>query len=467
MEYNSLYKEMITVDKALKMERGEIYKIYKEYANYSLANLLSLLDINRNYVRAQGTKVWDEKGEEYIDLLAGYGSLNLGHNPFEIIEALHKVERLPNLLQSTTPVMTAVAAKNIALITPGKLKSVSFSNSGAEAVEGALKLAKIASGKDKVIFCEHSFHGKTMGALGVMGEEKYKKPFGSIMSNTYGVPFGDLEALEESLKNRDVAAFILEPIQGEGGIVLPPEGYLENVRKICDQYATLLIFDEIQTGLGRTGKMFACEHYSVTPDIMCLAKSLSGGIMPIGAVITTEELWKKAYGGVENCMLHTSTFGGNTWATAAATATIETLLSTDIIEKTEEKGNYILEKLKKVMDKYSMIKGIRGKGLLIGIEFEEQQRGITNKLTGGKLNDLSQNYIGSMIVGELLNKHNIIAAYTLNNPNVVRFEPPLTISYEEIDYAISALEKVCKDNNSLFKLGFSTVKTAAKSIINR
>ncbi|MCR1897954.1 aspartate aminotransferase family protein [Irregularibacter muris] len=463
----TMMKKMISVDKALTMDRGEVYKLYKNHANSSLANLLSLLDMNRNYVRAQECKVWDEDGNEYLDILAGYGSLNLGHNPFEIIEALEKVKNLPNILQSTTPPMAAAAAANLALIAPGNLSAVSFCNSGAEAVEGAIKLAKIATGKDKIAFCQHSFHGKTMGALGVMGEEKYRKPFGSTMPNTYGVSFGSIEELEKVLQFKDVAAFILEPIQGEGGIVLPPEGYLQAVRDLCNQYDCLLIFDEIQTGLGRTGKMFACEHYNVVPDIMCIAKSLSGGIMPIGAVITTENLWKKAYGGIENCLLHTSTFGGNTWSTTAATATIEMLLSKDIIEQVEEKGKYILDKLSKLKEENPIIRDVRGLGLLIGIEFEEKQKGITNKITGGKMNQISENYMGSMIVGELLNKHNIISAYTLNNPNVVRFEPPLTISYEDIDYALSAIESVCKDNGSFLKLGLSTVKTAAKSIIHR
>src|SRR5690606_24277812 len=221
--------------------------------------------------------------------------------------------------------------------------------------------------------------------------------------------FGDLEALEEKIFKRDVAAFIVEPIQGEGGVILPPPGYLRGVRELCNKYDVLLIVDEIQTGFGRTGKMFACEHEGVVPDIICLAKSLGGGVMPIGAYSTKPEIWEKAYGGLDRALLHTSTFGGNTWAAAAAIAAINVILEENLCEKARENGEYMLGRLKTLQDKYQVVKEVRGQGLMIGLEFKSET-GLIDKLTGGMLNKLSEEYFGALVAGELQNKHRIMSA---------------------------------------------------------
>jgi putrescine aminotransferase len=288
--------------------------------------MLGLLDFDRQFVRAEGIYVWDSKGEKYLDFLGAYGALNTGHNHPRVLEALDRVKEMPNLLQASLGTVVSALAKNLALITPGNLQRSFICNSGAEAVEGALKMARAATGRQKLIYCDGSFHGKTLGALAVTGRGKYQRAFQPLVPGCTSVPYGDLGALEYELKKEETAAFILEPVQGEGGIIIPPSGYLPEVRRLCSKYGTLLIIDEIQTGLGRTGKMFACQHDGVVPDIMCLAKSLGGGIMPAGAYITTDEIWKKAYGGMEKALLHTSTFGGNTWAAAAGIAALEIIL---------------------------------------------------------------------------------------------------------------------------------------------
>ncbi|MCX7885175.1 MAG: aspartate aminotransferase family protein [Caloramator sp.] len=467
MEIKENIKEFVTVDDALNFKREQVRENYKEYISSSAVQLLGLLDFDKHFIRAEGTKVYDEDGNEYIDLLGGYGALNVGHNNKFILEEIKKVIGLPNILQASIYNFAGALAKDLALITSGKLQRTFYSNSGAEAVEGALKLAKISSGKTKLIYCNNSFHGKSMGALSVTGRKKYQDPFKPLVPDCYEVPYGDADALEEMIKSlKDVAAFIVEPVQGEGGINVPPKGYLKRVRKICTKYDVYLIADEIQTGFGRTGYMFACEAEDVVPDIMCFAKSIGGGIIPIGGYITTDEIWKKAYGKVEKAFLHTSTFGGNTIACAAGIASIKYILENDLPKQAKEKGEYFLKRLMELKGKYSIIKDVRGMGLMIGVEFVEP-KGVLNTITAGKLSELSNEYFASLVAGKLMNEYGIITAYTLNNPNVIRLEPPLIISYEEIDKVISALESIFEKNKSFLGLGLGSSKQILKSMFKK
>ena len=281
--------DLITLEEALRLNRQDIHDLYKRYMNPSLATMLGLLKFDKRFVRAEGVRVWDEDGIEYLDFLGGYGALNFGHNDPRLNAALERVNTLPNLLQASLGTLSAVLAHNLAAIMPGGLQRSFFVNSGAEAVEGALKLAKAATKKKRIIYCEGAFHGKTMGALSVTGRSKYQAPFEPLVPDCAMVPFGDQGALEQELKKGDVAAVILEAIQGEGGVRIPPSGYLQEVRQLCKQYGALMVVDEIQTGFGRTGTIFACEQEKVIPDVICTSKSLGGGVMPLGAFTTTEE----------------------------------------------------------------------------------------------------------------------------------------------------------------------------------
>ncbi|TYO95191.1 aspartate aminotransferase family protein [Desulfallas thermosapovorans] len=454
---------IISVSRAQSLQREEIRTLHKNYGNASLVTMLGMLNFDRQFVRAQGTKLWDSEGHDYLDFLGGYGSLNLGHNHPLVIAAVEQVKEMPNLMQAGVPTMAAALLHNLAVITPGKLKRSFLCNSGAEAVEGALKLARAATGRKAFIYCQNSFHGKSFGALSVTGREKYRKPFAPLLEECIEVPFGDIVSLRQALKKHQAAAFIVEPIQGEGGVNVPPPGYLNEAARACREAGTLLIADEIQTGFGRTGAMFACQHENVEPDIMCLAKSLGGGIMPIGAFITTGEIWNKAYGSVEKATLHTSTFGGNTWAAAAGVAAVEILVKENLARAAEEKGRYFISGLKNLQKKYPLIKEVRGRGLLIGIELA-QPGGLVDKATMGMASKLSNEYLGSMVAGELLNKHRIVTAYTLNNPNVIRLEPPLIVSKEEIDYVLNALEDVLKRHKGFFSFAATSAKTVLKTI---
>jgi len=457
--------DFFSVDEALNLSRGKVRENYREFINPGLAQMLSLLDFDKRFVRAEGVKVWDDQGEEYLDFLGAYGALNLGHNPREVWEALEKAKRAPNLIQASLNPAAAALAHNLAQVTPGELSRMFFSNSGAEAVEGALKLARASSGKEKIIYCHNSFHGKSFGALSVTGREKYQKPFHPLLPKTEAIPYGDPQALEKALQTKDVAAFIVEPIQGEGGIIVPPPNYLKEIREICTRFEALLILDEIQTGLGRTGKLFVCED-EIVPDILLLAKSLGGGIMPIGAYITTSKIWDRAYRGMDRALLHTSTFGGNTLAAIAGIASLEYIINNDLPSRAAKLGSYFLEALMSLKEKYPLIKEVRGRGLMLGIEFEQPVGGVLNRLTAGKLGELTQEYFASFVAAELMNKHHIITAYTLNNPNVIRLEPPLIIEQEEIDKFILALEKTLGSGGALGIMA-SSAKTTMSNIFRR
>ncbi len=456
--------ELLTIEDALALDIRGIRGLYKRCGNPALTNLLRLLEFDKRFVRARSAVVWDEKNNEYLDFLGGYGALNVGHNHPRVLEALNKVTDVPGLIQTSLPPVAAALANNLAAVTPGELQRTFFCNSGAEAVEGALKLARAATGRPALVFCDNSFHGKTMGALSVTGREKYRKPFTPLVPDCHAVPFGDADELEIAVKRHKPAAFIVEPVQGEGGIIVPPAGYLAQASDICKRYGTLLVVDEIQTGFGRTGKMFACEHENVTPDVMCMAKSLGGGILPIGAFITTDALWKKAYSGIDRATLHTSTFGGNSMAAAAGLAALEVILQEDLPAAAREKGRLLLELLKALQHKLPIIREVRGQGLLIGIEFNQPPR-LVNTASFGIAKRLSHEFIAGLVASELVGRHRIITAYTLNNPNVIRLEPPLTVSEKQLYVVTQALEHILSTHKGFFSIATSRSKAYLRTLL--
>lgn len=434
-----------------ELSRRNIVDLHKQYLNDGLAGLLGMLDLDRKFVRAEGCSVFGEDGLEYLDFLGGYGALNLGHNPPEVWEAIQKSFGAPNILQTSLNPYAAKLAEMLAEIAPGKLQRTFFCNSGAESTEAAMKFARAATGKKKIISLQGSFHGKTMGALSMTGKSSYQESFIPMVPDCVSIPINDTKALYFELTTAPYpAAFIVEPVMGEGGVIIHQEGYLKEAQKLCHDRGALLIVDEVQTGFGRTGKMFACEHEGILPDIMCLAKSLGGGLIPIGATMTTDVVWQKAMGGTQKCLRHTSTFGGNTFACAAGIATIESILRQDLADKASTLGNYLKDKLKAIQRRHKFIKDVRGKGLLIGIEFD----------SGGLVGKAAFDYIGSMVAGTLFKEHRIITAYTLNNPAVVRIEPPLVVSIDQIDYFLNAFESVMEKNGSIAKMGVASAKTA-------
>jgi len=384
---------------------------YIQYVNPTALNLLRLAGFDKVEAEGSGAVLRDTDGKEYIDCLGGYGVFSLGHAHPEVIDAVHaQMRRLPLSSKTFLNQPLADLAERLAQLTPGDLQFSFFCNSGAEAAEGAIKFARMATGRTRIITAEGSYHGKTLGALSASGREKYKAPFEPLLPGFTTVPFGDSAALEAAMDDT-VAAVMLEPIQGENGIHVAPDDYLPLVRSLCDKHGALLVLDEVQTGLGRTGTLFACEQWGVAPDILLLAKALGGGVMPIGAVVGTPAVWEKVF--AENPYLHTSTFGGNQAACTAALATLDILERDQLCERSRVQGAKLHAALDVVRERHpDLLREVRGRGLMLGVEFTDP--------------DIGKLAIGSMVHG------GVVAAYTLNNPNVMRFEPPLVITDEQI-----------------------------------
>jgi len=394
---------------------AEAYENYRAYLNPPLARVMKLSG-SPVEVRAEGCVIVDQTGKEYLDFAGGYGVFTLGHRHPRVLAAVR--EQLESLALSGrtmfSPPMGRLA-KRLAEITPGDLQISFFANSGAEAIEGALKLARAATKRGKFVATRDAFHGKTFGALSVSGSEPFRAPFEPLLEVEF-VPYGDSVALAHALEG--AAAFIVEPVQGEGGVNVPPAGYLAQARALCDDAGALLIADEVQTGLGRCGMTFACERDGVVPDVIVLAKGLSGGVVPIGAYVARPSIWNQAYGKAP--LLHTSTFGGSPLACAAALEALEVLFDEGLIENARRRGEQLLSGARLIAAEYpGVIREVRGLGLLVGVE-------LTNEGYGGAL------------VPELL-KRGVTAAWTLNRQRVIRLEPPLIVSAEQVAYALEAL----------------------------
>jgi putrescine aminotransferase len=367
--------------------------------------------------QGEGCLLRDIQGREFIDCLGGFGIFALGHRHPKVISAVKaQMDRLALHSQWMMNPVAADAARRLAEITPGNLRKTFWCSTGTEAVEGALKLARLYTGKKKFISTINSFHGKTMGSLSVTGRDLFRQPFLPLLEVAF-VPYGDAGAIDTAIDG-ETAAVILEPIQGEGGVIVPPDDYLLAVREICTRRDVLLIFDEVQTGLGRTGKMFGCNHTGVAPDIMALGKALSGGVIPCAAFHTTDEIFASFH---PNPFYHTSTFGANPMATCAAAATIETLQEENLVENSAAMGDYFKSGLRSLQQKFpQIICDVRGRGLLIGVE-------IVNATVGDSL-------------AQRMFDRNVLVAYTLNKPEVIRIEPPLTITRELIKVALERFE---------------------------
>ncbi|MDP3921099.1 MAG: aspartate aminotransferase family protein [Candidatus Omnitrophota bacterium] len=423
----------------LRMTSGEVFRKHNDYLNPIVTMIVRFLGMNRRFVEARGIHLKDDSGRKYLDFLSGFGALNLGHEPPEVLQALRLVEESPNIMQASLNPFAAKLAEYLAEVTPGDLSRSFFCNSGAEAVEAALKLARAATGRRMLLFAEGAYHGKTFGALSVSGREKYKKPFAPLLPDTQAVPYGDLEALRKSLSNKTAAAFIVEPIQGENGVLVPPDGYLKGAEELCREFGTLLLVDEVQTGVGRTGKLFACEHEGVEPDVLILSKALGGGVMPIGAMVTTDIIWKKAYGSLETGLLHSSTFGGNSRACACGIATLRAVLSKNLPAKAAAAGRVLLKKARALTKRSTLLREVRGKGLLLGLVFVRVK---------GK-SPLMEGAITLWVARQMFLRHGIVMAFTLNNLDVLRIAPPLNITQKHIEYFIDSLSDVLKSAEKL------------------
>ncbi|MEN6545569.1 MAG: aminotransferase class III-fold pyridoxal phosphate-dependent enzyme [Armatimonadia bacterium] len=406
------------------------YDRYKRHVNPGIATIVKFMGFETVEWTAEGCYVYGPEGEKYLDCLGGPGVFTFGHRHPKIVAAVkHQLDEMPLSSHLLLDPVLAEAAEAIAEITPGDLNYTFFCNSGAEAIEGALKIARMHTARPHFVCAQGAFHGKTFGALSASGRDVYKTPFQPLLEGFSHVPFGDAEAIRAAVTDK-TAAVLLEPVQCEAGIIVPPPGYLREVRKICDQAGALLILDEIQTGFGRTGKLWACDHDGVTPDMMTLGKALGGGVMPVGAFVARPEIWKVFH---DNPYIHTSTFGGNPLACRAALAAIEVLREQNTVQLCADRGAELLAGIRGVAAEFpQLIQEVRGQGLLVGAQFADAD-------------------IGNMVIAGLAQQH-ILTAFSLNRPEVIRLEPPAVIISDEISTVVAAFRQAVAESGQLLSL---------------
>lgn len=417
---------------------------FAQYVNPVLGELLETIRMDKRFTRGEGARLWDEEGNRYLDFIASYGALPFGYNPPEVWDVLQTARDTlePSFVQPSYLNAAGELARRLVELTNGALDYVTFTNSGTEATEAALKLARAHTGRRRILATNNSFHGKTLGALSTTGRSSYQDAFGVPFEGFDFVPFGDADVIAETLRSKpgEYAAVLLEPIQGEGGIVVPPEGYLQQVKQLCREHGALFMLDEVQTGLGRTGTMFRYETEAVTPDVMMLAKALGGGLLPVGAMLCTAEVYSEEFG-----TKHSSTFAGNTLAARAGLATLDVLTKDDgaLLRHVADVGDYLYARLEEMRSRYPRaIRAIRGTGLMLGIDIGIE-RDTFGSGPGSMMGIMAeQELLTPAVASYVLNNHGLRVAPTLNGNSVIRIEPPLTITRDECDEALAALDDV-------------------------
>ncbi len=416
---------------------------YAEHVNPQWVRLLDLLDMNVRYERCVGAELFAENGDRYLDFLSGYCVHNTGHNHPRIIEAMkEELDRSgPAMLQSHVPELAGELAERLCRLAGGRLRKVFFASSGSEGVEAAIKFSRAATGRDALLYAEGAFHGLTCGALSLMDNHFWRAGFGSLLPNTEAVPFDDLAAAERKLQTRKFAAFFLEPIQSEGGIRIPSPDYLRQVQALCKRYGTLFILDEVQTGMFRTGKFLAAHHFDVHPDMVVLAKALSAGLVPVGALLMTDEVNSAVYSSLKRAIVHTSTFSENGLAMRAGLTTLDVLEDEELGERAAYLGDTLRRQLTEVLSEYEMFKAAPGVGLLSGIEFQPPSR-MTLRLSFEAFRAIHPGMFGQMLVMRLFRREKILTQVCGNNFLVLKSAPPLMISEEHLEQFIDAAHRV-------------------------
>jgi ornithine--oxo-acid transaminase len=432
----------------------------------SLVDVLNILGFDRDYVSARGSHLHDGAGRAYLDFHTGEGFASLGHNHpdvREVLEATLASELIDGVQLHYSP-LAGLLAEALSLRLPAGLDAVYFASTGAEAVDSAMKFARAATGRPRLISCENSFHGVTLGPLSLVGDEFFKEGFGPLLPGCERVPFGDLACLESELSARDVAAFIVEPVQGRM-VTLPPEGYLRGAQELCRRYGTMFILDEIQTGLGRTGRWFALEHSAVEPDFVLVGKALSGGYMPVAAMVTRREIYQRAVGTLERSYVHQSTFGRNRLSMAAGMATLRIIERDGLVEHAAHMGALLLDGLAELQQRYEMIKEIRATGLMIGIELGAPSTRAA-RFNWHLIHLASEGLFPQLVVIPLHRDHGVITMAAGKN-DVIKLLPPLTLSEQEAQSFLTALDAVLADCRHGSSKNLAVVRDIATATLRR
>jgi len=455
------------VAEALRARHGENYKLHDEHLNHQLARVLKTIGFDRFYVRGIGSYLFDAEGERYLDFLSGFGVYALGRNHPALKAALHQAIDLdlPNMVQMDCALLPGLLAEQLVARSGGDINRVFFCNSGAEAIESAIKFSRHATRRPRILFADHAFHGLSTGALSLNGGADFREGFGTLLPDCTAIPFGDISALTRELQKGDVAAFVVEPIQGKGVYMASPE-YWKEASELCRQHKTLLVIDEVQTGLGRTGKFFCFEHWDLRPDIITISKALSGGYVPVGAMLTTDRIFSSVFSSLEKALKHSSTFGRNQLAMVAGLATLAAFDDENIVERARLTGEAFKTALEPLVERYEMFHEVRGEGLMIGLEFgSPTSRSLRRRYR--TLERIRPAILSQMLVVPLFHRHRILTQVAADNVNIIKLLPALICGQEEIDYFIAALDDVLQDAHHGSGLLFEFGGTMAKGALRR
>ena len=416
--------------------------LYRERVNPQWVHLLDVLQMNARYIRCEGTELFTDDGRRILDFLSGYCVHNLGHNHRAIIEAIQDEldQRGPAMLQSHVPELAGELADKLCWRAGGRVNKVFFCSSGSEGIEAAIKFSRAHTRRNGLLYAEGAFHGLTCGALSIIGDPFWREHFGPMLTDTEAVPFGNLAALEQKLASNRFAAFIIEPLQGEGGVRVPPPGYLESVQALCQRHQTLFVVDEVQTGLCRTGRFLASHHCDIEPDMIVLAKALSGGLVPSAALLMSDEVYRSVYGSIARAIIHTSTYSENGLAMRAGLAVLEVLEREQLAERAHAAGDYLRSRLRETLSGYEMVKEIRGLGLLNGIEFRAPRK-LSLRFPFEAFGKIHPGMFGQVVVMRLF-RQGCLTQMCGNNFMVLKVAPPLIVKEREIDEFVRAVADV-------------------------
>ena len=431
----------------LESRAGEDLETYSSGINPQFVKILRTIGFDREWKRTSGAYLYDSEGERYLDLLGGFGMFNVGRNNPRVRQALVDAMELevPNAIQLGVSPLPGLLAEALLARAPAGLGKVLFTSSGTEAVEAAIKLGRAAAGRPRVVSAEHGFHGLTLGSLSLNGNAEFADRFGPLLPGCDKVPWNDLEALELELARGDVALLVLEPVQGKGAN-LPAAGYLESAQQLCRKHGTLFCVDEVQTGLGRTGRFLALEHWGLEPDLVTVSKSLSGGYIPSGALLMRDEVFFSVFDSLEHAVSHGSTFAPNDYAMVAGLATLAELDEQALVANSERLGKLLLERTQPLVERFDVVAEVRGLGLMWAIEFHEPERG---RRSFRLLERVQPGLFSQLVAVPLFRDHRILSQVAGHNMNVIKILPPLMIDESDVDWFVDALESVLERSRGL------------------
>jgi ornithine--oxo-acid transaminase len=455
------------VDAAFREHQGEQFALHEAHLNPQLPRVLRSLGFDRTYVRGEGPWLFDERGERYLDLLSGFGVFALGRGHPVVKAQLHRALDLdlPSMVQLDCALLPGLLAEALCARSGPRLERVYFCNSGAEAVESAIKFARSFTKRPRVVYCAHAYHGLTLGALSVNGGDAFRSGFGPLLADVTEVPFGDLAALESALRGGDVAAFLAEPIQGKGVYEAPPS-YWRGAARACRDAGALLVLDEVQTGVGRTGTFWCHEQLGVEPDLLCASKALSGGYVPVAAVLARDDVFRSVYSSRDRALVHSTTFKQNQLAMVAGLATLAVLDDEGVVAHARAMGELWLERFAPLRERYELLHDVRGKGQMIGIEFgEPESRRLRRWWRVAE--QIRPAFFAQTVVVPLFKRHRLLTQVAADGVNVIKLLPALTVGEEEVDLVVKAFDDVLADAHRGGGLLVETTTTMARGTVRR